>query len=49
VGYIQIEAFRGHRATLSRTVVLPAIAPDDADFWPARPRLYAVNELYAKN
>jgi hypothetical protein len=26
-GYIQIEAFRGHGATLGQTVVLPAISP----------------------
>jgi multidrug efflux pump subunit AcrA (membrane-fusion protein) len=48
-GYTQIEAFRGHRATLGQTVVLPAITPDDADFWPARPRLQTINELYVRH
>jgi hypothetical protein len=48
-GYIQIEALRGHRATLGETVVLPAITPDGAAFWPTRPRLQTINELYSRN
>jgi hypothetical protein len=48
-GYIQIEGFRGNGATLGRAVVLPAIAPDDAAFWPTRPRLQTLNEIYARN
>jgi hypothetical protein len=43
--YIQNEAFRGHGATLGRTVVLPAVTPDDAAFWPTRPRRHTINEL----
>ncbi len=35
---VQIEAFRGYRATLGGTVRLPGITSDDADFWPTRPR-----------
>ena len=35
---IQIEAFRGYRATLGETVVLPGITLDVANFWPTRPR-----------
>jgi hypothetical protein len=49
IGYIQTEAFRGHGATLGQTVVLPAIGPDDAAFWPTRPRLQTINELYARS
>ena len=48
-GYIQIEAFRGHGPTLGQTVVLPAITPDDAAFWPTRPRRQTINELYARS
>jgi chromosome segregation ATPase len=48
-GHIQIEGFRGNGATLGRAVVLPAIAPDDAAFWPTRPRLQTLNEIYARN
>ena len=33
----------GHRATLGQTVVLPAISPNDAAFWPTRPRRQTVN------
>jgi hypothetical protein len=44
-----IEVFRGHGATLIRTVVLPAITSEDAAFWPTRPRLQTINELYARN
>jgi hypothetical protein len=44
---IQIEAVRC--AKLMRTVVLPAIAPDDAAFWPTRPRLQTINEVYARS
>jgi hypothetical protein len=47
--YVQIEAFRGNRATLCQTVVLPAITPDDAAFWPTLPRLQTINEVYARN
>jgi hypothetical protein len=36
-------------ATLIRTVVLPAITSEDAAFWPTRPRLQTINELYARN
>jgi hypothetical protein len=46
---IRIEAFRGYRATLGATVVLPGITSDDAAFWPTRPRLLTVNEIYAWN
>ena len=51
VGYVEIEAFRGHRATLGEMVVLPGVTSDDADFWPTRPRFrrLAINELYARN
>jgi hypothetical protein len=48
-GYIQIEAFRGHGPMLGQTVVLPAITPDDAAFWPTRPRCQTINELYARS
>ena len=46
---IRIEAFRGYRATLGETVVLPGITADDADFWPTRPRRLTINELYGRN
>ena len=51
VGYVEIEAFRGHRATRGEMVVLPGVTSDDADFWPTRPRFrrLAINELYARN
>jgi hypothetical protein len=42
-GYIQIEAVRC--AKLRRTVALPAISPDDAAFWPTRPRRQTINEV----
>jgi hypothetical protein len=47
--HIQIEAFRGHGATLGQTVVLPAITSEDATFWPTQPRFQTINELYARN
>jgi hypothetical protein len=37
IAEIQIEAFRGYRATLGGTVKLPGIMPEEADFWPPRP------------
>lgn len=43
----QIEAVRC--AKLCQTVVLPAIAPDDAAFWPTRPRRQTINEVYARS
>jgi hypothetical protein len=46
-GYIQIEAVRC--AKLRRTVALPAISPDDAAFWPTRPRRQTINEVYARS
>jgi hypothetical protein len=46
---IRIEAFRGYRATLGATVVLPGITSDNADFWPTRPRRLTINEIYARN
>jgi uncharacterized protein YjiS (DUF1127 family) len=49
IAVIRIEAFRGHRATLGETVVLPGITSEDAAFWPTRPRLQTINDLYARN
>jgi ribosomal protein S13 len=49
IGDAQIAAFLGNRATLGETVVLPAISPDEPAFWPARPRLQTINEIYARN
>jgi len=48
---IDIEAFRGCRATLGETVVLPSVTSCDPDFWPTRPRSQRlmINEIYAKN
>jgi hypothetical protein len=43
----QIEAVRC--AKLGQTVVLPGITSEDAAFWPTRPRLQTINELYARN
>ena len=43
----QIEAVRC--AKLCRTVALPAISPDDAAFWPTRPRRQTINEVYARS
>jgi DNA repair exonuclease SbcCD ATPase subunit len=43
IGELQIEA------TLGQRVVLPAITPVDAAFWPTQPRLQTINEIYARN
>ena len=43
----QIEAVRC--AKLRRTVALPAISPDDASFWPTRPRLQTINKVYTRS
>ena len=45
--HIQIEAVRLREAR--RTVALPAISPDDAAFWPTRPRRQTINEVYARS
>jgi hypothetical protein len=43
------ERWPGHGPTVGQTVVLPAITPDDAAFWPTRPRRQTINELYARS
>src|SRR5580704_17184497 len=45
--HIQLEAVRC--AKLRRTVALPATSPDDASFWPTRPRRQTINEVYARS
>jgi hypothetical protein len=47
--YVQIEAFRGYRATLNATAVLPGSTAGDGDFWPTRPRRLTINEIYARS
>ena len=46
---IRIEAFRGYRATLGATVVLPGVSAGDWELWPKRPRRLTINEIYARN
>jgi phosphoribosylformylglycinamidine (FGAM) synthase-like enzyme len=46
---VQTEAFRGYRAALGATVVLPGVSSDDANFWPARPRRLTIDEIYGRS
>ena len=47
--YVEIEAFKGYRATFAYRVRLPGTASEDAAFWPTRPRCLTINELYARS